>query len=829
MTINEIFLNKEISIQAYHTCVDNNINTLLELKQFYSKYGTFENLTNCNNKSNSELLKIVIKYYDFVSDSISKVNQYSNFDYYFSVKNFTQVQIDDLNIVISNNFSKLSIRSANAISRFFSGPIDAERFLLNVLQHNDFNLNVLKKLDNVGAKSIPEIRAFFSEIKNSIILISEHIEEGEFLKFDLNSKPNNFYSKIYEISDLKIQIINDYVSLIASQLSVRSKNALNLYLENKTDIYNVYEKILSKLNFDFKNIDNVGRRSLEELDFFLNKIKDFLIEIYKINDENELNKFKYKVFFKKEFNDLEIPNELISKNSIFSLIQFLINNKLVFGLNETYILENAINIYENSLLCNLNELSENLSLTKERCRQIRVRILTELESKFEFLTNFDQNLFIKYKIDFNEPLIIITNEIASNVNSEDGTNFSKCFITLITSYFYKSEFELLGNKDDLLILKDFNTRSRHNWRGLYLVSKTLKQNFEFEKFVEDIEKRNFELIDETYSINFKSYLSNFLNSEDLGFLEILSNVCEKILNEEFNIYLNIEKNIVFERKTFKTLSDYAFEALEILGKPSHIDDINIQLKKLKPDYNNVLTSSTLKREYGFAPFGRSSVFGLKKWDIENNNIKSGTIRNIVEELLLKNENPIHINDLFNYVILYRPSINHRSLITNIGISKKFTMFPNNYIGLTSKMYREEYLNFKQINGTFFSISNLKKFNNYSITEVVQYFNTNHGYDEKQVEFILNEKIIKGEISKTNHGKIIIEKFKSNEFRENVFEISNEVINGSEGFHMSIKNLINENKIIDSIQLCFEKYNPYFKELNFKDYFVIINEIKKQIS
>lgn len=47
--------------------------------------------------------------------------------------------------------------------------------------------------------------------------------------------------------------------------------------------------------------------------------------------------------------------------------------------------------------------------------------------------------------------------------------------------------------------------------------------------------------------------------------------------------------------------------------------------------------------------------------------------------------------------------------------------------------------------------------------------------------------------------------------------------------MSIKNLINENKIIDSIQLCFEKYNPYFKELNFKDYFVIINEIKKQIS
>jgi hypothetical protein len=827
MTINEIFLNKEISTQTYIICLDNNINTLTELKEFHSIYGTFENLINCNDKSNSELLNIVIKYYDFVSNSVSKFDQYSNFDLYYSVKNFTKDQIDDLNIVLSNNFLKLSIRSANAINKFFSGSIDVDSFLVKVLQNNDFNSNVLNEMNNVGRKSIPEIKAFFSEIKNSIILINENIKEDQSIKFD--SKPNNFHSKIYEVNDFKIQIINDYVSLITNQLSVRSKNALNSFLENKIDIRNIYEKILSKLNFDFNSIDNVGRRSYEELDLFLNKIKDFLIDINEINDDTALDQLKYNLFFKNEFDGIEIPNEIISKKTIFSLIQFTIDNRLVFGFNETYILENGINIYENSVLYDLNELSENLSLTKERCRQIRVKIINELESKFTFLANFEQNIFIKYKIDFNDPLIIITNEIASNVNSIDGTNFSKCFITLITSFFYKSEFELLGNVDDLLILKDFSQRTRHNWRGLYLVSKTLKQNFEFEKFVEDVERRNFELINETYSLNFKNYLSDFLISEDLDYLEILFDVCEKILNEEFNIHLNSDHNIVFERRKQKALHDYAFEALEILGKPSHIDDINIQLKKLKPDYNNVLTSSTLKREYGFAPFGRSSVFGLKKWDKENNNIKSGTIRNIVEELLLKSDNPMHINDIFNYVILYRPSVNHKSLITNIIISQQFTKYPNNYIGLISKVYREEYLNFKQINGTFFSISNLKKFNNFSIKEVVQYFKTKHGYDEKQVEFILNEKIIKGELSKTNQGKIIIEKFKSNELRDYVLEISNEVIKGTDEFHISIKNLINQNKIIDSIQLCFEKYNSHFVDLNFKDYFVIINEIKKQIS
>jgi hypothetical protein len=60
---------------------------------FYSTNGTFEKLRNCNDKSNLELLKIVIKYYDFASDSKPKVDQHSDFDYYFSVKNFTQNQI----------------------------------------------------------------------------------------------------------------------------------------------------------------------------------------------------------------------------------------------------------------------------------------------------------------------------------------------------------------------------------------------------------------------------------------------------------------------------------------------------------------------------------------------------------------------------------------------------------------------------------------------------------------------------------------------------------------------------------------------------------------
>jgi hypothetical protein len=333
-------------------------------------------------------------------------------------------------------------------------------------------------------------------------------------------------------------------------------------------------------------------------------------------------------------------------------------------------------------------LSQNILLTRERCRQIRVKILDELESKFMFLTKFDQNLFIGYKIDFNEPLIIITDEIALNINSLDETNFSKHFITLISSFFYNNEFELLGNRDDLLIIKDFKIRTRHNWKGLYLVSKKLRQDFDFIKFIEDIDKRKSELIDETYKFNFKSYLSSFLKSEDFSLLEVLVNVCEKLLNEEFNIYLNIEENIVFERKSFKTLTEYAYEALEVLGKPSHIDEINQQIKILKPDYNNAVKNTALKREFGFVPFGRASIFGLKKWDSEKENIKGGTIRSIAEEFLTNYSIPMSIKDIAEFVLQYRPESNEKSIIYNLKMedNNRFVFFKKAFIGLKSKKY-----------------------------------------------------------------------------------------------------------------------------------------------
>lgn len=565
-------------------------------------------------------------------------------------------------------------------------------------------INTIKQLSDYYEKNKSFLKLRLCGQKSNLELIkicriySNYFENFKNEVFE--EKADHIKEKIFKLNRLQRQIVNYHISIQISKLSVRSRNALNYFLDNEITIINFYDKIFSKKNFNFNNIENVGLSSIGELELLNNEIKLFVIDIFELVEEKKLIELKLKLFLKKEFNDLEIPDSLISKKSIFSLIKFLIDENLVFDKNKTCILENGINIYENSVLQNLDELCENIQLTRERCRQIRLKVLDELESKFMFLTKFDQNLFIGYKIDFNEQLIVITDEITFSINSLDDTNFSKSFIALISSFFFNSEFKLLGNLEDVFIARDFKVRGRHNWKGLFLVSKKLNQNFDFLKFIDDVDRRNSESIDETYKFNFKSYISNFLKFDDFNLLDLLVNVCEKILNEEFNIYLNIDENIVFERKTLKTLPEYAFEALEVLGKPSHVYDINKQIEILHPHYSNVVKNSNLKREFGFVPFGRASIFGLKKWENEKENIKGGTIRSIAEEFLSNYPDPMSIKDISEFVLQYRPKSNEKSIIYNLKMedNNRFIFFKNSFIGLKSKKYNPDEYSLLNDNG-----------------------------------------------------------------------------------------------------------------------------------
>ena len=686
MTIEEIYFNKEISPKAFNTCIVNKIETITELNEIYVAYGSFMSIRNCGEKTNLELISICLKYYNFKQTDQFKDVNLNEVSIQMMFTSLNQNQQNLINYFIKENYSKLSIRTKNSLGRYLEGEINLNKIYLKIFSKQFFKPGDLR---NLGNKSLPELQSYLKEVQDYIIKVYELKDENEIYIETSKSFENKLESDIKNLNLKQRQIINHHIQIIFSKLSNRSQNALNYYLEKQITITNISDRIFSNINFSFKRVKNIGTGTSNELELFFNDIKFFVNKIIDIDDEKKINELSLKLFLKETFSDLEIDQNMISKNSIFSIIQFLLEEQALLGKNENYILKNGMLIYENFIPQNLEQLAENTNLTKERCRQIRVKLVEELENKLIFFKQYDQDLFANYNLDFNAPSIYITDEIASNINSFDETNFTKHFITLIISFYYKNKYDLIGNLSDVIIAKDFQNRTRYTWNNSFLISQKLSQNFDFVKFIEDVDKRKLETIDETYKLNFKSHLSKFFKTEGLFFLDEIFPICEMLINVELGICLDNEQNIVFERNTYKTLPEYAFEALEIIGKPSHIDEINKHIKILKPEYNSTISGSALSRAFGFVPYGRANIFGLKKWDTEKRNLKGGTIRSIAEEFLQNYSKPIKYNVVANYVLKYRPKSNIKSIIENLKMedNNKFVFFKNSLIGLKSKNYQ----------------------------------------------------------------------------------------------------------------------------------------------
>ena len=686
MSIEEIYFYNEISPVAFYSCIDNKIETIPELIEIYSTHGSFKNILNCGEKINNELISICLKYYNFKQTNEFKDLNSNEVSIQMMITSLNQNQQNLINYFINEIYTKLPTRTKNGLGRYLEGEISLKKINLKIFSNQFFKPGLLV---NLGNKSIPELHTFLNGVKEYIFKVYELKDENEIYIETSKSFENKLVIDIKNLNYFRRQIINNHIKIQFSKLPKRSQNALNYYLEKQINITNISDRIFSDINFNFKRIKNIGTRSYSELELFFNDIKFFVIKIIDNDDEKNINGLSLKLFLKETFNDLEIDQNIISKNSIFSIIQFLLEEQVLLGKNENYILKNGVLIYENIIPQKLEQLAENLNLTKERCRQIRIRILEELENKFIFLKQYDQDLLANYNLDFNASSIYITDEIAANINTLDETNFSKHFITLIISFYYKNKYDLIGNLSDVIIAKDLRIKARYTWSNLFLVRQKLSQNFDFVKFIEDVDKRKLETIDETYKLNFKSHLSKFFKKDDLFFLDEIFPICELLMNEELGICLDNEQNIVFERNTYKTLPEYAYEALEIIGKPSHIDEINKQIKILKPEYNNAILNSTMSRAFGFVPYGRASIFGLKKWDTEKRNIKGGTIRSIAEEFLQNYSEPIKYKVVANYVLKYRPESNIKSIIYNLKMedNNRFVFFKNSLIGLKSKNYQ----------------------------------------------------------------------------------------------------------------------------------------------
>lgn len=576
MTIDEIYKKEEISVRSYHVCKYNNLNSVKDLKEYFYKRKSFDNLRNCGRKSNEELIELCNKY------------------------------------------------------------------------------------------------------------------QGEYLETQEleNNKENPLKTIISELTRVQREVINSFILVNTNSLTVRSKNGILLHLKNNLKIKNFAEKILLSENFAIKNIRNIGAKCIPEIGIYISIIKDFLIEVSQSNDEKQLISLKNNFLIQRTYSISKIPSVILESESVFLLTDFLLDSNALFDKTHTIIVKKAFKIYQNQIELTLDDIADEVNLTRERVRQIRKICIDNLYNKLLFIQNFNDDLFQKYNIDIDSNQIEISTDIVELINITNETNFSREFITYILSVYLFDNFSLIGNNEDVLQPQYFNARNRHNWINFHLIKKEIVSEINFVALADDIENRISDRIEESYSFNFKSYLSRFLTNNNIEILDSAFPIGEKIINDEFELYIDLYDNIIFKRNTVKQVPEYIIEALENIGEPSKLNTIYDWIEKEYPGAtkSEEALRGSCQRSDEIIYFGRSSTFGLKRWENSRDNIRGGTIKDIITEILEESQTPIHIVEILNEIHKYREPTNERNVITNLKLDpyNSFIIFNQKFIGLAIK-------------------------------------------------------------------------------------------------------------------------------------------------
>lgn len=577
-----------------------------------------------------------------------------------------------MNIEEIYNNDEINVRSLNLCR--YNGLHSAKELIEYFKIHYSF-----LKLRNCGRRSNEELIKVCEKYLLSVEHDMEAIEHSEISVENL----------IPNLNRLQREVINRFVEVNANGLSVRSKNALSKYLNDNFKIKNLLEKKIFSKSFKFINIDNIGAKSIQELSIYISTVKDFILDVSKTDEEKQLIHLKNNFLIQATFSISNIPINILSSESIFQLTEFLIDNNLLFNENHTLIFKKGIKLYNNQKELTTEEISREANLTRERIRQIRKDCIDELHEKLLFIKNFQDDLFQKYSIDINSNYIEINNDLVLKINEINNTHFSKEFISYILFVYLSDDFFVIGNIEDILVPKQFNNRNRHNWKNFFIIKKQFSK-IDFKLLSNDINERINERLEETYTFNFKSYLSRFILELEIEIINMVFPIAEKIINNEFGLYLDLNDNIVFKKNTFKQSFEYSYEALENLGRPSKVNEIFEKIGELYPNYetDERKVATSMKRKDGFVPVGRTSVFGLKKWENVIEDFKGGTIKDIVIEYLTQNKNPIHIYEILDEVHKYRKDTNAKNIITNLKLDpqKKFITFNQSFVGLKIKNY-----------------------------------------------------------------------------------------------------------------------------------------------
>lgn len=661
MTLEELYYDEYISTRTYNVCKKHGLNNVTDIQNFYKQKGNFSLLHNLGKKSNEELL-LICNSSQFVAKNIDSGN------------------INDNDVLLNENNEIINIDILLTTDRITTRTY-------NVCLYNDL-------LNNLDIVNYCRINGNFTKLRNcgkfsNEQLIGIYYEEKE--KFPIIEEEKiNILNSLVNLNDFQKKIIESIFSNKFKKLSTRTRNSVIKALNSKLNVYCFLEKFPTKDSFALLEQIKISLKSINELIEFKIFIEKEILKYAVIEDieilRKHLNYFFITEYFGEDSSFLT-PEET---SSVFYILDKLIQHNKIFKDNESFIFKYCNRIYKNEKYLLLNEAAVKLNFTKERVRQIRVSIMDRLPDLLQFIKHLSDPVLDKILIDKNKDYIDTSEVTITEMIDNNNLKFTEEFILFICSIFSNSNYRIVGSYKDTLMYRDFKFRDKYNWKKIYLLKRELYDVFRVKTFINAFEIILHDNYENDTEINLRDFLRKFVSiNSDYFFVRLLM-FAELLLEKEFAVQLNTNKQITLHRTSHKKYSDYMYDALLAIGHPAASEEIFRYCAEHFPGV--IVSESTVPRAClrndKITSVGRSSIYALKIWEVETDNFKGGTILKIVEEFLQEFNEPQHISVIEKHVKKYRPETNSKNIWNNLRVDPKktFTFFKNSFIGLCYRIY-----------------------------------------------------------------------------------------------------------------------------------------------
>jgi len=332
----------------------------------------------------------------------------------------------------------------------------------------------------------------------------------------------------------------------------------------------------------------------------------------------------------------------------------------------------------------LSEIGDTYSVTRERVRQILTDVNRRLNHLFHILHDLPDVREHYPELTTSDPVFIIAQELMDRLNEKENTNWSSLFALHITKAI--SEHDQIVEPWTALLGKSKLSK------GLEVKHPVLIHR----ELIEPLKPLLAEMTRQ-YELNRKAPeefdLLTLLKVEHpaqhlplLEALRLLASICYPGIRITGDRCVLPANKLLFNE-------DRLVAVLENLDKPSHASVIVEEWVRSFPDHAiNIegVRSTALRNKDLFISFGRTSTYGLKRWEEERPELKGGTIRGIISDLLGSVNIPLHLEELEEGVKRYRPETNLHSISQNLKLdsSGEFVHFPGGFVGLANKVYGE---------------------------------------------------------------------------------------------------------------------------------------------